>query len=78
MTITLSLPEPDFDVGLTPVSVRVHPDFELEAILLGLTTDDGEKISFVISPNAAIGMVLGLTDSLGMLMDGLDDSQVED
>jgi hypothetical protein len=63
----LSLPEPDFDVGLTPASLRIKPDCELEAVAVTLVTEDTEY-ALAISPDAAIGAIVALIEAVDELI----------
>jgi hypothetical protein len=61
---------PDFDIGMQPGSVRVRPDIDLEAIILTIVPAGDDPFEVIISPDAGVGLILGLTEALGYLIDG--------
>jgi hypothetical protein len=58
--------------------VRVRLDHELEAIgVMVAADDDSEAVEAVVSPDSAVGLILGLTDCLGALIDGPREGELD-
>jgi hypothetical protein len=65
----LSLPEQSFNFGLTPLTMRVHADRELDCVTLSVRTPD-QTIDLLLSLPAAIEAVLRIIGAIDRLQRG--------
>jgi hypothetical protein len=64
------MPEPAaFDIGITPATLRAHPDFDLEAIVVVLATPEHD-LELMLSPGSAVDAIMALMTSIDQLMRG--------